>query len=182
VTGNYILGNGSQLTGISVSSSRIFNGLSEVDIAAANANATVSIAGTSNVAVFANTGVYVTGVVSSSGNIIGGGTRSTTSASPPASPAVGDVWYDDTTDTLFRFVYDGTNYFWQDLSGGSIAANVQPYGNSNVSAYLANFDGNISATGNIQGNFILGNGSQLTGVTAGLTTGKSLAITLIMGG
>jgi len=167
VTGNYILGNGSQLTGISVSSSRIFNGLSEVNIAAANANATVSIAGTSNVAVFANTGVYVTGVVSSSGNIIGGGTRSTTSASPPASPAVGDVWYDDTTDTLFRFVYDGTNYFWQDLSGGSI---------------VANFDGNISATGNIQGNFILGNGSQLTGVTAGLTTGKSLAITLIMGG
>jgi len=42
--------------------------------------------------------------------------------------------------------------------------------------------GTVSATGNIQGNFILGDGSQLTGVTAGLTTGKSLAITLIMGG
>jgi hypothetical protein len=42
--------------------------------------------------------------------------------------------------------------------------------------------GAISATGNIQGNYVLGNGSQLTGVTAGLTTGKSLAITLIMGG
>ena len=42
--------------------------------------------------------------------------------------------------------------------------------------------GRVSATGNIQGSFILGNGSQLTGVTAGLTTGKSLAITLIMGG
>jgi hypothetical protein len=42
--------------------------------------------------------------------------------------------------------------------------------------------GTVSATGNIQGNFILGDGCQLTGVTAGLTTGKSLAITLIMGG
>jgi hypothetical protein len=42
--------------------------------------------------------------------------------------------------------------------------------------------GRVSATGNIQGSYILGNGSQLTGVTAGITTGKSLAITLIMGG
>ena len=42
--------------------------------------------------------------------------------------------------------------------------------------------GAVSATGNIQGSYVLGNGSQLTGVTAGITTGKSLAITLIMGG
>jgi hypothetical protein len=38
-------------------------------IAAANANATISVAGTSNVAVFATTGAFLTGVVSATGNV-----------------------------------------------------------------------------------------------------------------
>jgi hypothetical protein len=62
------------------------------------------------------------------------------------------------------------------LTGGLISAT------GNVQSGNLRTAGLISATGNIQGNFILGNGSQLTGVTAGITTGKSLAITLIMGG
>jgi hypothetical protein len=56
------------VTGISLSS--IANGTSNVDIAAANANVTVSVAGTANVAVFSTTGLEVTGNVEASGNVV----------------------------------------------------------------------------------------------------------------
>lgn len=50
----------------------LVNGTSNVSILSANANVTVSVAGTSNVAVFASTGEYVTGLISATGNITGG--------------------------------------------------------------------------------------------------------------
>jgi hypothetical protein len=46
VDANYFIGNGSQLTGITTSSSSIFNGTSNVDIATANGNVTITTAGT----------------------------------------------------------------------------------------------------------------------------------------
>jgi filamentous hemagglutinin len=52
--------------------SAINNGTSNVKINGLNANATININGTGNVAVFANTGAFVTGVVSVSGNVRGG--------------------------------------------------------------------------------------------------------------
>jgi len=53
------------------SGTSIVNGTSNVDIASANANVTVSVNSTSNVAVFANTGVTINGVLSATGNITG---------------------------------------------------------------------------------------------------------------
>jgi len=69
ITGSYILGNGSQLTGIDATS--IQNGTSNVRVVSSGGNVTVGVGGTSNVAVFATTGEYVTGVISASGNITG---------------------------------------------------------------------------------------------------------------
>jgi len=69
VSGNYFIGNGSQLTGISLT--RIANGTSNITIATASGNATVGIGGTPNIAVFATTGEYVTGLISASSNVIG---------------------------------------------------------------------------------------------------------------
>ena len=82
---------------------RIQNGTTIIDIQTANGNANITVGGTSNVAVFATTGAFITGVNSVSGNIDGGNLRTA---------------------------------------------------------------GLISATGNITGSFILGNGSQLTGIDA----------------
>jgi hypothetical protein len=48
------------------------------------------------------------------GNITGGGVRSTTSASPPANPTVGDIWYNSSTDVMYRYTFDGTSYYWVD--------------------------------------------------------------------
>ena len=60
VSGSYILGNGSQLTGISaaVSVNKISNGTSEANIGAAGGNANISIGGTSNVVVFTTGTAY----------------------------------------------------------------------------------------------------------------------------
>jgi len=62
ITGNYFIGNGSQLTGISAGGggSNISNGTSNVTVVSSGGNVTVGIGGTSNVAVFATTGIYGT--------------------------------------------------------------------------------------------------------------------------
>jgi len=79
VSANYVLGNGSQLTGISaaVSVSKISNGTSEANIGVSGGNANISIGGIANVAVF-TTGtaffiseVSVTGIQKTGSNSVG---------------------------------------------------------------------------------------------------------------
>ena len=135
VSGNYFLGNGSQLTGIAVS--RIANGTSNVSIATASGNATIGIGGTPNVAVFSTAGEYVAGLVSATGNVIGGNlvgqnltpTRVTFVGSGKEIDDDAEFTYNDTTNTL------------------SV--------------------GNISATGNVTAAYYYGNGSTLTGTVGG---------------
>jgi hypothetical protein len=76
ITGNYFVGNGSQLTGISVT--RISNGTSQVNIPVASGNANITIGATSNVAVFATTGAYITGIVSTTSNVVSNNVVATT--------------------------------------------------------------------------------------------------------
>jgi len=70
VSGNYFIGNGSALTGISAGGSAITNGTSNVTVAS-GANTTVGVAGTT-VATFASTGLILPGIVSATGNISAG--------------------------------------------------------------------------------------------------------------
>ena len=73
VTGNFFIGNGSQLTGIAAGTpTQIVSGTSNVSVVSSGGNVSVGIGGTGNVAVFATTGEYVTGLISASGNITGG--------------------------------------------------------------------------------------------------------------
>ena len=69
IAGTFILGNGSQLTGISaaVSVSKISNGTSEANIGVSGGNANISIGGTANVAVFTTGTAYFIGNVSVAG-------------------------------------------------------------------------------------------------------------------
>jgi hypothetical protein len=69
ISGTYILGNGSQLTGISaaVSVNKISNGTSEANIGASGGNANISIGGTSNVAVFTTSTAFFISDISVSG-------------------------------------------------------------------------------------------------------------------
>lgn len=52
VTGSYFIGNGSQLTGISVDSTRIISGTSNVAVVAVDGNVAVAVNGVANTAVF----------------------------------------------------------------------------------------------------------------------------------
>jgi fibronectin-binding autotransporter adhesin len=72
ITGNYLFGNGSLLTGIITSVANINSGTSNVTVVSSGGNITTGIGGTSNVVVVATTGQYVTGVTSVSGNVTGG--------------------------------------------------------------------------------------------------------------
>ena len=72
ITAPFFIGNGSQLTGISVGAgSQIINGSSSVTVAA-NGNVSMSVAGTSNVVVVTDTQFNVAGNLSASGNITTG--------------------------------------------------------------------------------------------------------------
>ena len=72
ITAGYFIGNGSQLTGIvATTGSEVVNGNSNILIPSAGSNIFVTVNGTSNVVTFANTGVYVAGQVSATGNISG---------------------------------------------------------------------------------------------------------------
>lgn len=68
VSGTYLLGNASLVTGLSAS--KIFNGTTEANIGTSSGNANITVAGTSNVAVFTTGGLVITGAISVSGNIV----------------------------------------------------------------------------------------------------------------
>jgi len=70
ITGNFFIGNGSQLTGIDATS--IQNGNSNVKVYA-NSNVATSVAGTANVFVVTGTGANIAGTVNATGNLVANG-------------------------------------------------------------------------------------------------------------
>jgi hypothetical protein len=73
----------------------------------------------------------------------------------------------------------------------TVTANATTINAGNIAAanitLTANVDaGNINATGNVQGTYFLGNGSQLAGITASsvgaASTGKAIAMAIVFGG
>ena len=84
VTGNAVLvGN--------INADKIFNGTTSMEIPVTNGNANITIGGTSNVAVFATTGVFVTGLASVTGNVQGGNIRTAGQVSATANITGGNL-------------------------------------------------------------------------------------------
>ncbi len=110
--------------------------------------------------VTAATGAF-TGALNVTGNILAaninaGGVRQTTSATVPTLRTVGDQWYDTSTDTLFQFVNDGTNFYWIDISGQPLNVNI-----ASVQGTSLSITGNGSVTGNLTvGGFMVGKSTQ----------------------
>jgi hypothetical protein len=180
---SFFIGNGSQLTGVAATTATaLTNGNTNITTIL-NSNATVTIGGTANVAVFATTGEYITGIMSASGNVTGsniltaglisaagnitggnliqGTTRvykwTTQANTAPANPVAGDNWYDSYTDKLYLYVNDGTNSQWVDQSYPSTFGTLAVTGAATVG-------GTLGVTGNITG----GNLSVTTGnITVG---------------
>ncbi len=71
ITGDLTVTGNATLSG-NILGDRIQNGNTTIDIQTQNGNANITVSGTSNVAVFASTGAFITGLTSVSGNVTGG--------------------------------------------------------------------------------------------------------------
>ena len=164
-----------------VSVNKINNGTSNVSIAGANANVTITVNAVANIATFSTNGLSVNGNIT--GNyFIGNGSQLTgivgdysnanvTSFLPTYSGNLGAITAVGNVTTISFFVGDGSQ-----LSNITAANIVGAYSNANVANYLPTYTGNITAnvissTGNVTANYFIGDGSLLTNINAGNITG-----------
>ena len=193
ISGSYILGNGSQLTGLPATYSNAnvvsllaafgSNTISTTgNITAGNVTATGNVSGT----YFIGNGSQLTGLPATYGNAnvaaylptytgdlqAGNITVLVDESVGGALTVTGNVTssgYLRTTGVAGNIVgadYVSANYF---VGNGSLLTGiVSSYGNANVATYLASGTNtaNIITSGNVSGGYILGNGSQLTGLPA----------------
>jgi hypothetical protein len=186
VASNYFIGNGALLTGITVSGgTSISNGNSNV-VVSLNANVDIGVRGVGNVATFANTGAYVTGELSATGNILGNGFLSdnyyyangvpvpfgityTAAPAPLPDPRIGDQWWDTDNDVLYEYISDGVSEYWVDttspaFAGGvvadvAISGNMLPVANTtfNIGSTSSYFNRAYLQAISVAGNVVAGN-------------------------
>ena len=124
---------------------------------------------TETASVLTTTGnMNVGGALNVTGNVYGGGVRSTTSATPPANPVVGDIWYNSATDTIYRYTQDSTSSYWLNIFGPTVSSNsaavaTGTFANATVGNLLVT---NSMAFANVLQKFTytLGGGSQTNAV------------------
>jgi len=172
VSANYLLGNISQATGYSAS--KIYNGVSEANIGAANANLTVSINSTSNVAVFATTGMYVTGLVSVTGNVISGNVNTNNISVTGDITGAGGTKSIDNIKIGFNTAASGA--FTDITSTGIVSATGNVNGGNLISAALVQ-GVTVSASGNVVGGNVTT--AVLITATVNITGGNVLTAGLI---
>ena len=156
--------------------SSISNGTSNVSVVSSGGNVTIGINGTSNVAVFANTGAYITGLLSATGNILGGNVISNAAIS-----ALGNIISNNIISALGNIVggniitsgavsaasmSSSGNITGNNLNASGLSLSSNVVSNLNVTSNIAGGNittpGIISAVGNISGNYFIGNGVALT--------------------
>jgi hypothetical protein len=131
----------------------ISSGMSNV-VVNSNANVTVSSAGTANVLTISNTGAFVSGVVSATGNITGNYILGNGALLTGVITSVANINLGSSNVTVVS-------------SGGNVTVGVGGTGNLAVfSTSGLDVTGRVSATGNITGGNILGNGAGLSGINA----------------
>jgi hypothetical protein len=129
----------------------ISSGTSNV-VVNSNANVTISSAGTANVLTVSNTGVFVSGVVSATGNITGNYILGNGASLTGVITSVANINSGSSNVTVVS-------------SDGNVTVGVGGTGNVAVfSSGGLDVTGRVSATGNITGGNILGNGAGLTGI------------------
>ena len=140
ITGDLSVTGNATLSG-NILGDRIVNGTTSIEIQTANGNSNISVAGTSNVAVFASTGVFITGVNSVSGNVTGGNilTAGLISATGSITTA-GDI-------SITGNIVDGAALTISTSSNGNIT--LAPNGSGVVVVNTDIRNGQANATGNI---------------------------------
>ena len=179
ITGNYFVGNGSLLTGITSAGTSISNGTSNISVLS-SANITVGVAGTGNVAVFATDGMSVTGNVTATANVQGAnliGTvrtaaqTSITSLGTLTSLTVsGSATFSGTTTALAL----GTSQTSGTITvGGTVGTGVITVGQSTASQTIAIGNGVVGIGNTRTINIGTTAGTGTTAIAIGPATGNS---------
>ena len=185
VTGNLTVNGNATLSG-NILGDRVQNGTTSFDIQTQNGNANITVAGTSNVVVFSTTGVYVTGLISATGNATAGNLRTGGLISATGNATAGNVLTGgliSATGNITGNYILGNGSQLTGLPAPTVTQDITSNGAMSIMTYdgvikYVNYatvepssgnitGGNLSATGNITGNYIFGNGSQLTGISGG---------------
>ena len=170
ITANYFYGNGAGLTGIIVAAGNgIVNGNSNISVTA-NSNILMGVSGVANVLVLSNTGAFITGTLSSTGNATVGNISTTsleldsgsyTTTIKGNASSTGDYTLtlpanDGSSDQYLQTDGSG-NLSWSTISSTSITN-----GNSNV-VVNPNANVTISSAGNANVIVVTGTGANITG-------------------
>jgi hypothetical protein len=200
VSGNYILGNGSQLTGIPAQYGNAnvaaylptFSG----NLAGGNATITNSV----SAATFSGSGAALTNLPG--GNVVGAvatatlattATSATTATTATTAGTVTTAAQPNITSvgTLTNLAVSGNvsaNYFVGNGSALTGIVAVSTYNDANVAAFLPTYTGamtamtgNVTTTGNVQAAHVKGNGSALTGIVNSIQAGSGISISASTG-
>ena len=174
ITGSYIFGNGSQLSGIDAT--QIVSGTSNLKVTTSGGNIAASVGGTSNVAVLATTGIYITGLASVTGTVTGasvvGGVMTGSSVSVTGTvtgaSVVGGVMTGSSVSVTGSV--SGASVVGGVMTGSSVSVTGSVSGAS-VAVSGASTAGSYSATGAVTGTTITG--TSLT-VSTGTITGGNI--------
>jgi len=196
ITGDLSVTGNATLSG-NILGDRIQNGTTTIDIQTTNGNANVTVGGTSNVAVFATTGAFITGVTSVSGNVTGGNIL--TAGLISATGAVTGAAITGTSLTVSTGNITGGNLL---LSGaildsaqldiqttasnsnialapngtGIVTVSTQVSAVGNVTGGNVRTAGLISATGAVTGSQFNGSGAGLTSIPNGALSNSSVTL------
>ena len=204
IQGNYILGNGSQLTGLPAT----YSDANVVTLMAAFGSNTVSTTGNITGSYILGNGSQLTGLpatygnanvttllaafgsntISTTGNITGGNingivavaTYATSAGTATVATTANSVAGANVTGTVANATYATSAGTATTATSAGTAATVTTAAQPNITSVgtltVVNTSGNVSATGNVQGSYILGNGSQLTGIVNSIAAGTGISV------
>jgi hypothetical protein len=182
VTAPYFFGNGSQLSGVITSVTKIINGTSDVT-AYPDSNIAVTVGGTANTVVFTSSNIYVAGSILPTANIIydlGSPTQRFRTGYFSANTidiGGGTIGLHDTLG--FTFTTPGGNPQYM-MPNGASTSNTFTSSTVTIQGNLA-VNGNITTISNVSGQYILGSGQFLTGLPASYSNINVKAYTESMG-
>lgn len=170
VSGTYFLGNGALLTGIDTT--LISNGNSSVQVITSGGNIVANVAG-NTVLVISTDGLDLTGNLIATANVDAQDMSAQGNVTANGITALGNV-----SGTYFlgngalltgidtTLISNGNSSVQVVTAGGNIVANVAGNTVLTITTDGLDVDGNVAATGNVSGDYILANGRFLTGLVS----------------
>lgn len=193
ITGQYILGNGSFLSGLPAT----YNNSNVTGLLASFGSNPISTTGNVTAGYFVGNGSLLTGlpavygnsnvatllagfgsnVISTTGNITGGNLRTAGLISATGDITAGNV---NAGASIVATSHTGATFSATgNITGGNVNTGGIVTATGNITGGNLRTVGQVTATGNVTGTYFIGNGSLLTGITANTTYSDSNVVTLL---